>query len=50
MSSETITYQSVVKAFESLGYNVDSCLSEYEYLSALDKLVKRNYPQSRFDE
>lgn len=49
MNTDTLSYSSVIRAFESIGYNSDSCLSEYQYITALDKLVKRTYPQATFD-
>jgi hypothetical protein len=49
MNTDTLSYSSVIRAFESIGFNSDSCLSEYQYMTALDKLVKRSYPQTSFD-
>jgi hypothetical protein len=50
MNVDTLTYASVIRAFESIGHHSDSCLTQLQYSQALDKLVKRRYPQHSFDE
>lgn len=49
MNIDTLSYSSVIKAFESVGFHSDSCLSQRQYETCLEKLVKRRYPSQSFD-
>jgi hypothetical protein len=49
MNIDTLSYSSVIRAFASVGYHPDSCLTQHQYEVCLDKLVKRRYPQHTFD-
>lgn len=50
MYFDTVNYASVLRAFESLGHTADSCLSQQQFSSALDHLVRKRYPSQNFDE
>lgn len=50
MNVDTLSYASVIRAFESVGYQPDSCLTQHQYSVCLERLVKRKYPHHSFDE